>query len=157
MNLIEKNVMNVLRDKLDHHPYLRENKHAIMHLVRQSEKDVFADKLYILKVKLKSALAEIRKQQNIYVRQGFSCCGSCGSYELSTLCKETGKEGYMFFSRQAKNDLNTNGSVFFNFYSMSEEHFSTITLGRNIVTKLKQHGINVEWNGTSETAIKVGI
>lgn len=152
--MIDKDMMSVVRERLNRNPDAVYKRHDIFSLLRISEADVFADKLEILKKKLKQAFTEIRKEKKIYIRQGFSCCGSCGSYELANLCKKTGKNGYMFYSRQSKESLEKYGEVYFNF-SYGNTDDESISFMGYVVNILKKHKVNIIWDGSIHTALKV--
>lgn len=151
--LIDDNVMSVLRERLDGR---RLTKHEIIWMLRNAETSVLYDYIEILKKKLKQAFAEIRKEKKVYIRQGFSCCGSCGSYELAEKCKETGKKGYIFNSRQSKDDYSRLGYTYFNF-SYGDNDEETVGFMKYVVSVMKKHLINVEWDGNIHTALKVNV
>lgn len=151
MKLIDKELERAIQQSIP-----EDDKFRIMRLIRRAESETFFKRYNELKQKMKEAFKEIRKEFDIYIRQGFSCCGSCGSYELHELCEKTGKKGYMFYSRQSKNSLYESGSVYFNFGSVNNNK-NTTQLGKNICRILRKHNVNFEWDGSKDTAILIKV
>ena len=151
--LIDNEILSTLRKSLSHNKDYRP--YEVIRLVKYAANEVFHKKVRELKENLKEAFAEIRKEKKVCIRQGFSCCGSCGSYELSELCKKTGKKGYMFYSRQSKYSIDKYGEVYFNYeYGTDDECKSFM---HYVVNVLNRHGVKTVWDGNIGTALKVSV
>ena len=130
-----------------------------LRLLRNADLRVFHTRLIQAEANLIKALKQIRKDLKIYARKAFSCCGSCGSYELSHECEKSGKEGYMFYSRQAKHSLEESGRLYFNYGAVNDDddYSATKKLGEKIVSILMENNGNVEWDGSPATSILIKV
>ena len=157
MNLVDQEVYDRFRELVG------SNDWKTLRLLRQADQEVLYRKAERAHEKLNEALKECRKELKIYARKSFSCCGSCGSYELANKCDETGKKGYLFYSRQSKDNLTEGGRVYFNFSAQDKtlgddaQDDLTKKLGENVVRIFKKNGVNVEWDGNTNTAILVKV
>ena len=119
--------------------------------------------------KLKEAFSLLRKQ-GIIARQNFSCCGSCGSYEISVMGEERGKKkgkypaGYVFYHRQDTETLNRNGVVYLRYGTYENKNgklrkgsYPTLNVGYTIVEAMKEVGLETEWDGDTGHCILVNV
>ena len=157
MNFVNDEVYSRFREFLDLRNYDNKSETLrVLSLLRKADQEVTLKKAAEADVNLTNAFKEVRKELNVYARKSFSCCGSCGSYELATKCKETGKRGYVFYSRQSKDSLFESGHVYLNFSDcVNESDEATAKLGAEVVKILKRNGVNVEWSGSDADALKV--
>lgn len=119
------------------------------------------------RLKLKEAFSLLRKQKMI-ARQNFSCCGTCGSYEISVMGDEKGKKtgiypaGYVFYHRQDTDTLKRNGVVYLRYGNFSNRNdktrkgsLETAEVGKLIVEAMKAVGLETEWDGDTGHCILV--
>lgn len=121
------------------------------------------------RLKLKEAFKLLRKQKMIAL-QNFSCCGSCGSYEISVMGDEKGKKagiypaGYVFYHRQDTDTLKNNGAVYLRYGNFSNKNdrtrkgsLETKEVGKLIVKAMKTVGLETEWDGDTGHCILVNV
>lgn len=100
-----------------------------------------------VKSMVRAAFKQLRRE-GYAARMNFSCCGSCGSYELSEVVKERGLNGYVFWNRQTNDAFD------------GEELKSSLWLAWDgdatvIVKALRDAGLNVEHDGEASRCIEV--
>lgn len=123
------------------------------------------------KQKLNEAFKLLRKNK-ILARQNFSCCGSCGSYELATKIEEMHDAnksvlGYVFYNRQSNEALVgdhwklADGRLYISYADSSTSKYpNKITktseeIGQMLVVALTQVGLVFEWDGSSDSCVLV--
>lgn len=121
---------------------------------------------------LKKAFARMRRSKLI-ARMNFSCCGGCASYELGSRVQSSdGKKlGYVFYHRQANEDLENDGKCFISFGPWYERDADdnepkqsrdlhderTKIVGTIAVAALVAEGIKVDWNGDASKCIEIDL
>ena len=104
------------------------------------------------KPELLKVFKELRKQ-GIVARTNFSCCGSCGSYELYEYIKEKNKLGYVFWHRQSEESFKKSGEVCLYYGALHDN--DDLKVANMIVNELKIQNVDHTWNGQTTTAIIV--
>lgn len=100
--------------------------------------------------RLDAALAAL-EQGGIVARQNFTCCGTCGSYEIwdeIEAFEQGGKRayGYVFYHMQDTEAAVDGSGLFLNYGACEEGEEPAIATGRAIVTQLEQHGLKTDWD-----------
>jgi len=103
-----------------------------------------------------SQLFKNLRKKGILARQNFSCCGSCGSYELFNYIKDTDKIGYVFWHHQENKSFKKHGEVFLHFSSKSDDDAETIKIGKTIVEEIIKLNLPYEWNESASECIHIG-
>lgn len=109
--------------------------------------------------------ADLRKD-GFLARMNFSCCSNCGLYELEAMADERtekGKkvQGAIFWHRQDEQRLQDGGPLCIRYFQVeSDKHgllgdFSTQEIGALIVSKLREKGIALDWDGNPNRTINV--
>jgi hypothetical protein len=119
--------------------------------------------------KLTKAFSLLRKNK-VIARQNFSCCGTCGSYEISVMGEEKGKKtgtypaGYVFYHRQDTDTLKRNGVVYLRYGSFENRNnklrkgsLSSKEVGELIVSVMKEVGLETEWDGDTGHCVLVNV
>lgn len=118
-----------------------------------------------LKNKLRTAFAILRKNGYI-ARMNFLCCQSCAGYALSEKAHELaerGKEikGVVFYHKQDEENLQRSGECFLAFGDITHDDkkygLSTKQVGKIASIILEEVGLQVDWDGTENTRIKVSL
>lgn len=102
-------------------------------------------------LKLSAAFRAMRKA-GLTARRNFSCCQSCGCYEICDDKKS--KLVYAFYHRQDEEDRRA-GHDFYIAYGGTKDDELSQQAGDITSRCLKEAGLEVEWNGSVETRIKV--
>ncbi|KKN70745.1 hypothetical protein LCGC14_0427400 [marine sediment metagenome] len=116
------------------------------------------DKLDDFRAQTAKAFRYMRNAR-IIARQNFSCCGSCGGYEIATDIRAWNKAkkddakkkiGAAFYSRQgtAKTLRDAEKGVRINFYKLDGDDAGTEAVGRIVADCVRRAGLDVDWNGT---------
>ena len=107
-------------------------------------------------VRLEHAFIELVTEHNIKAEQDFTCCGSCGHYEMKQ-CPEDCKcwKGYCFYHMQSSEGLLETGEVYLQHNAMKEEDSDMVA--RTICDVLEEYGFEVEWEGDTSKAIRVQV
>lgn len=114
--------------------------------------------------KVKLAFQELSKQ-GLIAKMNFSCCNTCGNYEITTSHvnnpKLRNKKGYVFYHRQSHNSFKESGNCYLNygaFYSGDDSFESTKTkeIGELIFQALKNQDLPVIWDKDPNNKILVG-
>jgi hypothetical protein len=115
--------------------------------------------------RLKKAFAMMRKSKLI-ARMNFSCCGSCGAYDLGTRVQEAdgNKLGYVFYHRQSAESIDDDGTCMIAFGPWYEKDADddlyderTVMVGRIAANALVLAGIKTIWNGDPNRCIEVDL
>lgn len=102
--------------------------------------------------RLDAAFAELEKS-GIISRQDFSCCGTCGSYEIGDEMLKSSEagvlvRGYTFYHMQDTESAVDGYGLCFNYGSIDEPPESSVAIGHEIVSVLKRHDLNPQWSGS---------
>lgn len=118
------------------------------------------------KRKLNHLFAALRRNK-LAARQSFSCCGTCGSYEMSEMLKErTDLIGYAFYHQQDAARLHEEAGVYIGYDVRETPKFNrdgaadevdakAREIGRLIVTEAHKVGLFTKWDGKSSTRVYV--
>jgi len=99
------------------------------------------------------------EKQDILARANFSCCQSCGGYELATLASEQNKAGWIFWHQQSEDGLRKTGNVHLYFAGADEcdkppkNAKSSREVAIIAYREFLRAGIDVEWSGEESNAI----
>jgi hypothetical protein len=96
----------------------------------------------MLKDKLNAAFRDLRKA-GYFARQNFACCQSCGCAEVPDDKAET----YVFYHRQDAEHLEKDRGTYLAYAGN----------GRFICETFGKQGLAVEWDGSTNTRIWVGM
>ena len=94
------------------------------------------------KSRITKAFSELRKL-GYFARQNFLCCQSCAWYEVP----KDKSEKVVFYHNQDNDNLKSEGKC----------HLAWAGDGNEIVSVLNKHGVKTEWDGSSNTRIKIDI
>lgn len=86
-------------------------------------------------------------------RMNFSCCGSCGSYELTQDAKRRNKKRVVFYHRQAEDFFKLDGKVNLLYFSMDDDEEQTKIAGDIIAEVAKYYDLKVTWDGSPTKTI----
>jgi hypothetical protein len=92
------------------------------------------------KSKITDAFKELRKL-GYFARQNFQCCQTCA---WAAVPNEKGERA-VFYHNQDNSELRSTG----------ECHLAWSGDGKEIVSVLNKHGIQIEWDGSSNKRIKI--
>lgn len=98
--------------------------------------------------RVSAAFKAIRKQGYV-ARMNFSCCSSCGYYELSQIVKKRGGAGFVFWSRQVEQRAWRDGKL------VDTLNLSWAGDASKLVTALREAGLDVEHGGLDDYCINV--
>lgn len=99
------------------------------------------------------------ERQNILARANFSCCQSCGGYELATIAEEQNKAGWVFWHQQSEDGLRRTGNVHVYFAGADEcdkppkNAKSSNEIAKIAYREFLRVGLDVEWSGEESNAI----
>jgi hypothetical protein len=96
--------------------------------------------------KLKAAFKATRGR-GFLARMNFSCCGSCGHYELSERRERTDAKGYIFFHNQT-NEKRLDG---YDFYC----YFDNVESAEVFIEELENAGLDSDWDGMESSAVLI--
>ena len=111
-------------------------------------------------VRLDNAFKQMRKS-GLLARQNFSCCQTCGCYELAEKAKKMEKKpkGYVFYHRQdgaqirKEYERGETPSTYLAFGAYGD--FTKEQVADLVIACLTANGMTVEWKGDPGTRIKV--
>ena len=98
------------------------------------------------------AFKKLRKD-NITARANFLCCMNCASSALSSVVDEKKTVGAVYWHRQDEERFEEDGVLNIRYFSDTEEN--CLKLANKIVAALKEEGLNITWNGNTDTTIEV--
>jgi hypothetical protein len=118
------------------------------------------------KVALKAAFADLRKQ-GIYARQNYQCCGGCACSQMGEDIKAAHEKtpgkymGGAYYHRQDAEDLRERGYVYIGFGAAPDSNMDrelvSLTVGQAVNLTMRRYGLEVEWDGTTDTKVLVSI
>ena len=108
--------------------------------------------------KLAVAFDMLKELENIDVRHCFACCQTCGVHQMESL--ENGNDyiiGYCLYNEQDADSAVSCKRVYLSYggYETPDEFWDAGEVARVVVTRLSECGLDVEWDGNTETRIKV--
>ncbi|MEZ5961657.1 MAG: hypothetical protein R3C30_14730 [Hyphomonadaceae bacterium] len=109
--------------------------------------------------RLDKAFADL-EDRGIICRQDFTCCGNCGVAEIGMELNEaeqrgTHVRGYAFYHQQDTEAAIGGHGVFLNYGAEKEGEAAALAIAREIITTLKHHGLDPQWNGSIGQRIHV--
>ena len=94
------------------------------------------------------------EKQRIVCRQNFWCCQTCGSHNLiQSYDKNLNYDGYCFYHNQDYDDLKKANYTYLSYGGFRDEDM--ISIGLKIVKAFKKEGIQVFWDGSPNTRIRI--
>jgi len=100
-------------------------------------------------------------ESGIVARQNFTCCQNCGHAEIGEEIdaeqKRHAVRGYVFYHMQDTEGAAEYGSLYLAYGSLSGEQAETKPIAAEIVDRLRQVDLDVEWNGELDTRIRVNL
>ncbi|HWG47196.1 MAG TPA: hypothetical protein VN688_30815 [Gemmataceae bacterium] len=97
----------------------------------------------------------------IVARQNFTCCSTCGHYEIGDEIEqaqaERSVEGYVFYHMQDTESACEAGYLYLAYGAVEEGEGAMVAVGRKIVLALEGAGLRTEWNGQGDTRIHVSL
>ncbi len=95
----------------------------------------------------------------IVARQTFTCCSTCGHYEIWDEIRQAKEEhpveGYVFYHMQDTESAAAGGGLFLAYGAVEEGEEALIAVGRKIVLAMERAGLRTEWNGQGNTRIQI--
>jgi hypothetical protein len=107
--------------------------------------------------KLDAAFRSLNRK-GIIARQNFSCCSTCGHYEMGLELKGPRRRrmtGYAFYHIQDTESAVEGGGVYIKFGATSSDRVGNEAVGLKVTDSLTAAGLMHEWNGDPDTAVFV--
>lgn len=88
----------------------------------------------------------------IVCRQNFSCCGTCGAYEIwdeaaAFEAAGTPVRGYAFYHVQDTDSAVEGYGLYLSYGAAEEGEAAALAIAGEVVAALQQHDLRVDWNG----------
>ena len=101
--------------------------------------------------RLDAAFARL-EEAGIVCRQNFSCCGTCGSYEIWEEMEEAQAQGvavrgYAFYHVQDTESAIEGYGLYLGYGATEEGEAAALAVGHEIVEALNEAGLTTTWNG----------
>jgi hypothetical protein len=111
--------------------------------------------------RLDAAFVELERS-GIVARQNFTCCQTCGHYEIGdeiTAAREAGREvrGYTFYHMQDTESAVEGGGLCLAYGALEPGDGALVAVGREIVKVLCRHDLKPEWDGSGAKRIFVSL
>lgn len=114
--------------------------------------------------RLDQAFAELERQ-GVVARQNFTCCSTCGHYEIgdeiATFRKKKKKSapvsGYAFYHMQDTESAVEGGGIYIKYDTLSNDEAQKVAVGEAIVAALTAAGLRPEWDGDPNTGVFVNV
>lgn len=111
--------------------------------------------------RLDSAFASL-ESKGVIARQNYSCCGTCGSFEIweeLVSARDAGMpvRGYTFFHQQDTESAIEGDFLYLNYGSINDGDEDAISIGHEVHAELKAHGLDVDWDGDLSKRIGVSL
>lgn len=102
--------------------------------------------------RLDNAFNEL-EESGIISRQNFSCCGTCGSYDIGEPIKEAmdaGRDvrGYTFYHQQDTEAAVEGHGLCFAYGAIEDGEDAALKIAHEITRVLKKHELHPEWDGS---------
>jgi hypothetical protein len=109
--------------------------------------------------RLDAAFAAL-EAEGVIARQNFTCCGTCGAYEIgdeidAAIDQGRPAHGYTFFHMQDTESAVGGHGLYLNYGACAEGEEAAIAIGHRIVARLEAHGLAPEWDGSIGRRIAV--
>ncbi len=107
--------------------------------------------------RLDNVFSELERA-GIVSRHHFSCCSTCGSYEIWDEIEDTRKagtnvRGYTFYDIQDAESAATGHGLWLNYGSVLEGESASLHIGREVVDTLQRNGLKTKWSGVLKERI----
>eukprot|EP01118_Nematostelium_gracile_P002062 TRINITY_DN1216_c0_g2_i1.p1 TRINITY_DN1216_c0_g2~~TRINITY_DN1216_c0_g2_i1.p1 ORF type:complete len:137 (+),score=38.52 TRINITY_DN1216_c0_g2_i1:63-473(+) len=93
-------------------------------------------------------------KENICFRENFTCCGTCGHYEIKDEKKDT-DIGYAFYHQQDTERGAETGSCFLAYGSFKRANQDLLQIANTINDVAQRCGLNPNWNGNTNQRIGI--
>jgi hypothetical protein len=106
--------------------------------------------------KLQTAFSRLEDEDRIICRMNFTCCQTCGNAEIGGEANES-HIGYCFFHRQDTEGAVEGGGLSLRYGDLEEDSKdeSVVDIGRKITARLREEGLNVDWNEDPKKTIEL--
>jgi hypothetical protein len=109
--------------------------------------------------RLDAAFARL-EAHGIIARQDYTCCNTCGHYEIRDLLRSAARaerdvRGYVFFHMQDTDRVVVGEPLALRYGSRDRDAASDVAVGREIVSALRDEGLTATWNEDPATIIRV--
>ena len=102
-----------------------------------------------LKLRINKAFRNLY-EKNIIALSNFTCCGSCGTAEMSNIMEEDGFIGYAFYHMQETQCIEQTAEC-----NIAYGEYAVV--GEIVSEELKKVGLSVDWDGNLDTRILVSL
>jgi hypothetical protein len=101
--------------------------------------------------RLDAAFAELDKA-GIVARQHFTCCGTCGTHEITDEIEQAAQagvevRGFTFFHIQDTEHAVGGESLYLSYGAVNSDKVAAVVIGHEVVGTLTRHGLDPAWNG----------
>ncbi|GAQ07475.1 hypothetical protein ALT_4796 [Aspergillus lentulus] len=106
--------------------------------------------------KLQTAFSRLEDEDGIICRIDFTCCQTCGNAEIGGEANES-HIGYCFFHQQDTETAVKGGGLSLRYGDFEEDsnNETVVNIGRKIVARLREEGLNVDWAEDPKKTIKL--
>jgi hypothetical protein len=106
--------------------------------------------------KLEDAFSRLEDEDYIICRMNFTCCQTCGTAEIGGEADES-HIGYCFFHRQDTEAAAEGAglSLRYGAFKKDKADESAVNIGRKIVARLREVGLNVDWDEDPKKTIEL--
>jgi hypothetical protein len=109
--------------------------------------------------RLDAAFADLESGE-IVARQNFTCCQTCGHYEIGdeiAAARKAGREvrGYAFYHMQDTESAVEGSGLYLAYGALEEGNDALVAIGREIVKVLRRHKLKSRWGGSGSDRIFV--
>ncbi|MEH6698729.1 MAG: hypothetical protein V7672_08520 [Brevundimonas sp.] len=109
--------------------------------------------------RLDAAFAAL-EASGVIARQNFTCCGTCGAYEIGGELEDARSQGrpargYAFYHQQDTERGIEGEGLYLNYGACEEGEDAAVAIGHEIVAALKAKGLSPDWDGRIEQRIGV--
>ncbi|GFG00845.1 hypothetical protein IFM53868_10870 [Aspergillus udagawae] len=106
--------------------------------------------------KLEDAFSRLEDEDCIICRMNFTCCQTCGTAEIGGEADES-HIGYCFFHRQDTEAAAEGAglSLRYGAFKNDKADESAVNIGRKIVARLREVGLNVDWDEDPKRTIEL--
>lgn len=105
--------------------------------------------------KLTNAFEEL-SENGIVAQENFTCCQTCGSYEIAEHAVE-GDYGYVFYHQQDTERAVEGDGVYLSYGNIGSDEKPLTDITDQIVNTIEKHGLRVNWNRSMNTRMLVNL
>lgn len=108
------------------------------------------------------AAFEIMERSGLICRQHYTCCGTCGAFEMhdemnACLAEGVPVRGYVFYHEQDTESAVDGYGLYLSYGSTEPGEAAALAVGAEIVEALERAGLRTRWNGRWSTRIWVDV